>query len=328
MVNKIRVGIIGAGVWGYQHARAFSERNDVEIVGIVGRTEEKTRKRAREFNVPYFLNIQNMLKEGKPDLVDVCLPGQQTFKPLKQLLEAGVPVMTEKPLTYNMEEARELVRIAENKKLFFAIDFNHSCSEAVGMAKRDIEEGRLGEVIFAEWHFAQAGEFPMSHPYLAIIEAQCHGLDMMEYLCGPISSVSADMTDMTGKGSYTTFSLSLRFKAGGVGTFLGSFDSSDNYDCVQEVRINGTKGTISIKNNTRKYIFQEKNSKIANVWKPGIFDDNGGCFGKNIDRHIDKMLEAFKKGDRPPIPAERGLRALETAWAAISAFESGRRILL
>ena len=50
MVNKIRVGIIGAGVWGYQHARAFSERNDVEIVGIVGRTEEKTRKRAREFN--------------------------------------------------------------------------------------------------------------------------------------------------------------------------------------------------------------------------------------------------------------------------------------
>ena len=51
MVNKIRVGIIGAGVWGYQHARAFSERNDVEIVGIVGRTEEKTRKRAREFNV-------------------------------------------------------------------------------------------------------------------------------------------------------------------------------------------------------------------------------------------------------------------------------------
>lgn len=328
MKNKTRIGIVGAGNWGYQHARAFSERKDVEIVGIVGRTEEKTRRRAQEFGVPYFLSIEEMLKAGKPDLTDVCLPGQQTYRPLKMLLEAGIPVMTEKPLAYDLEEARELVRIAEKKDLFFAIDFNHSCSEAVGMAKKDIEEGRLGDVVFAEWHFAQAGEFPMTHPYMAIIEAQCHGLDMMEYLCGPICSVSADMTDVTGKDSYTTFSLSLRFKSGGVGTFLGSFDSSDDYDCVQEIRINGTKGTVTIKNNTRKYIFQAKGDQTANVWKPGIFDDQGGSFGKNIDRHIDKMLAAFRKGDRPPIPAERGLRALEIAWSAIHAFESGSRIIL
>lgn len=326
MEDKIKVGIVGAGGWGYQHARAFSAREDVKVIGILGRTEEKTKRRADEFNVPYYLRLDDMLKEGKPDLVDVCLPGQHTYDTLKALLEKGIPVMTEKPLTYILEEGKELIRIAQEKNLFFAIDFNHSCSEAVQRAKKDIEAGRLGNIVFAEWHFAQSGDFEINHPYMSIIEAQCHGLDMMEYLCGPICSISSDMTDMLNKGSYTSFSLSLRFQSGAVGTFLGSFDASDDYDTAQEIRINGTKGSITIRNNTREYIFQEKDSQIACLWRPGIFNDDGISFQKNLDRHIDKMLEAFRKGCEPPIKAERGLRALELSWAAIQAFEEGRRI--
>lgn len=326
MEDKIRVGIVGAGNWGYQHARAYSARKDVEVVGILGRNKEKTKKRADEFGVPYYLNLDEMLEEGQPDLVDVCLPAQHTFETLKALLEKDIPVMTEKPLTYDLEEGKELIRIAQEKKLFFAINFNHSCSEAVQRAKKDIEAGKLGDVIFAEWHFAQSGDFVIDHPYMDIIEAQCHGLDMMEYLCGPICSVSADMADMFDKGSYTSFSLSLKFQSGGVGTFLGSFDASDDYDCVQEVRINGTKGNITIRNNTKEYIFQEKGSPVAYRWRPGVFDDEGTSFEKNIDRHIEKMLNSFRRGEEPPIKAERGLRALELAWAAIHAFEEGRRV--
>lgn len=326
MEQKIKVGIVGAGGWGFQHARAFTARKDVEVIGIFGRSEERTKKRAEEFQVPYYLDLDEMLDQGKPDLVDVCLPGQNTYEILHELLEAGYPVMTEKPLTYDLEKGKELIRLAEDKNLFFAIDFNHSCSKAVQMAKKDIEAGKLGEVIFAEWHFAQSGSFEIAHPYMDIIEAQCHGLDLIEYLCGPISSVSADMTDMTGKDSYTTFSLSLRFKAGGVGTFLGSFDAEDAYDCVQELRINGTAGNITITDNTREYICQERGQETACVWKPGIFDDENSSFGKNLDRNIDQTLRALRNGEMPPIRAERGLRALEVAWAAIEAFEKGIRV--
>lgn len=326
MEQKLKVAIVGAGGWGYQHARAFTARKDVEVIGIFGRSEERTRKRAAEFQVPYYLELGEMLEQGKPDLVDVCLPGQNTYEILYEILEAGYPVMTEKPLTYDLEKGKELIQMAEEKNLFFAIDFNHSCSKAVQMAKKDIDAGKLGEVIFAEWHFAQSGNFEMGHPYMGIIEAQCHGLDMIEYLCGPISSVSADMTDMTGKNSYTTFSLSLRFKAGGVGTFLGSFDGEDDYDCVQELRINGTKGNITITNNTREYICQERGEESACVWKPGTFDDENASFGKNIDRNIEQTLQALRNGEKPPIRAERGLRALEIAWAGIEAFEKGVRV--
>ena len=46
--KKLRGAVIGAGGWGYQHARAFSGRSDTELVAIAGRTQERTAKRAAE----------------------------------------------------------------------------------------------------------------------------------------------------------------------------------------------------------------------------------------------------------------------------------------
>jgi len=71
---RIKVAVVGAGGWGWQHARVFSERRDVDLCAIVGRTLEKTRARAEEFGTAYYLDIQDMLEAEKPDLVSVCLP--------------------------------------------------------------------------------------------------------------------------------------------------------------------------------------------------------------------------------------------------------------
>ena len=62
MSERLRVAVIGAGGWGWQHARAFSERQDVQLCAIVGRTEERTRARAEEFGVPYYLSLAKMLE--------------------------------------------------------------------------------------------------------------------------------------------------------------------------------------------------------------------------------------------------------------------------
>ena len=68
MSEKIRVAIVGAGGWGYQHARAFSARNDTELVAIFGRTLERTQKRADQFHVPYYTDLKEMLRKEKPSV--------------------------------------------------------------------------------------------------------------------------------------------------------------------------------------------------------------------------------------------------------------------
>ena len=95
------------------------------------------------------------------------------------------------------------------------------------MAADAVRAGALGELIFATWRFG--GEPGTSaHPHANLIETQCHGLDMLEHLCGPIDSVTAQMTDRTGRG-YSTLVAALHFANGAVGSLVGSYDSSYAY---------------------------------------------------------------------------------------------------
>ena len=86
---------------------------------------------------------------------------------------------------------------------------------------------QLGAVSFATWRFG--GEVGTSaHPHANLIETQCHGLDMLEHLCGPIDSVMAEMADDRGRG-HTTLSVAMHFASGAVGSLVGSYDSSYAY---------------------------------------------------------------------------------------------------
>jgi len=329
MENKLRVAIVGAGGWGYQHARAFAARSDVELVGIWGRTPERTARRAAHFHCPWFTDLNEMLETRKPDFVSVCLPAQHTFETTMQIIEAGIPLLVEKPLAYKLEEARQLVTAAEARNLFFAIDFEQRYSIPCLKAREAIDAGRLGKLVFAHWRFGHGWGSPlMDHPHTNLIEAQCHGINMLEHLCGPIQSVMAEMTDNGGRNSYSTFTMSLRFANGAVGSFLATMDANEHNRLSQLIEIGGVDGRILIEDNVQRYSFQSTHSDMAETWSAGFFQDDHRAFNQSVDRHIDHMLKAFRAGEAPPVPASEGLRALEIAYAAIESFETGRRILI
>lgn len=327
MENKLRVAIVGAGGWGYQHARAFAAREDVELVGIYGRTPERTARRAAQFHVPWYTDLDEMLRTQKPDFVSVCLPAQHTFETTMKVIEAGIPLLVEKPLAYRPEEAERLVAAAEEKALFFAIDFEQRYSIPCLKAKEAIDAGRLGTLVFAHWRFGHGwGSALMDHPHTNLIEAQCHGINMLEYLCGPIRSVMAEMTGNGGRNSYSTFTMSLRFENGAVGSFLATMDANEHNRLSQVIEIGGVDGRILIEDNVQRYTFQSTVSDMAETWSAGFFQDDHRSFSKSVDRHIEHMLQAFRAGEHPPVPATEGLRALKIAYAAIESFETGRRV--
>ncbi len=321
--RPIKVALIGAGGWGRQHARIFAARPDVELCAIVGRTPEKTRARAAEFGTRAYTDIGEMLEREQPDLVSLCLPNQGHFEATLQVIEAGYPLLVEKPLVFDLDEADRLLAAATERDLFFAITFNHRYARPVQMARQVILDGRLGEVVFASWRFG--GEGTSDHLYANLIETQCHGFDMLEYLCGPIEAVSAEMTDKTGTG-YSTLVLALRFASDAVGSLVGSYDSSYAYQGTHLLEVNGTAGRVTIEDTVRRYTFQPRGEETGEVWQAGYFNDRDRAFHCTFDAYMDVTLAAFKAGEPPPVHARAGRRALVLAQAAIEAFESGCRI--
>lgn len=323
-MQRVKVALIGAGNWGREHARIFAARDDVDFVAVCGRMQAKVDARAAEYGVHGYTDIAQMLDREKPDLVAICLPNQAHFDATLQVIRAGFPLLVEKPFVFDLQEADTLIAEAASRKLFFAINFNHHYAKPVALAKQAIGAGRLGEIIFATWRFG--GEGGTDHPFNNLIETQCHGFDMLEYLCGPVASVMAQMTDKTKTGYFRTMSIALQFAGGAVGSLVGSYDTSYAYPNTHQVEVSGTKGRVLIEDTVRRYTFNEAGNETAEVWQAGYFNDRDRDFYLTFDRHMDAMLEAFKAAKEPPVHARAGRRALVLAHAAIESFRSGRRV--
>ena len=313
----MKIALVGTGVWGRQHARVFAAHPEVEFCAVAGRDPERTARRALEYGVSGYTDIGTMLETEKPDLVSLCLPNQEHFEPTMLVLEAGFPVLVEKPIVFEIAQAEKLLEVARDR--FFAICFNHRYAKPVRLAKAAIEQGKVGEIIFATWRFG--GEGSSDHPYANLIETQCHGFDMLEHLCGPIQSVSAEMTEKR-----STMAISLRFVSGAVGSLVGSYDTSYSYPDTQRIEISGSFGRVLIEDTVRRFTFNATGNEIGESWQAGYFNDFDREFHRTFDLYIDDMVKAFQQGDQPPVHAKAGLRALQLAQAVIQSFERGCRV--
>lgn len=323
--RRTRVAVVGTGAWwGREHARVFSSRRDAELCAVVGRSAERTRARAGEFGVNGYTDLEEMLGREQPDLVSLCVSNEGHFQPTLEVIRAGFPLFVEKPLVFELDEADVLLAEAEARSLFFGINFNHRYARPVVLAAEAVRAGALGELVFATWRFG--GEpGTSSHPHANLIETQCHGLDMLEHLCGPVDSVTAQMSDKTGRG-WSTLAVALHFAGGAVGSLVGSYDSSYAYPETHRVELNGTAGRVLIEDTVRRYSFTRAGSETSEVWQAGYFNDAEREFHRTFDRHVDAMLAAFRNGEDPPVHARAGRRALAVAQAIIRSFETGTRV--
>ena len=320
---RLKVALVGTGVWARQHARILSGRPDVEFCALVGRNRERTAARAAEYGVRPYTSVEAMLGEQRPGFVCVCLPNLHHFGATLQVIEAGYPLLVEEPLVFELAQADALLAAAARRDLFFAINFNHRYAKPLVMAKEALEQGRLGEVVFATWHFG--GEGGGEHPHANLIETQCHAFDQLEFLCGPVVSVTAEMTDITGKG-FSTLVLALKFANGAVGSLVGSYDSSYSYPDTHRLEVNGTQGRVVVDDTVRRFSYQRAGQETAEVWQAGYFNDADRAFECTFGRHLDAVLRAFRAGAEPPVHARAGRRALQLALAAVRSYETGRRV--
>ncbi len=313
----MKIALVGTGNWGRQHARVFSAHPQVDLCAVVGRDPDRTHTRALEYGVPGYTDIDEMLARENPDLVSLCLPNQGHFEPTMQVIRAGFPLLVEKPLVFEIDQAEQLLEAAGDR--FFAICFNHRYAKPVRLAAEAIASGRLGEIVFATWRFG--GEGASDHPYANLIETQCHGFDMLEHLCGPIKDISAEFTR-----NRLTMALSLTFATGAIGSLVGSYETSYAYPDTQRIEVSGTAGRLLIDDTVRRFTFNSAGSEVGEVWEAGYFNDFDREFHRTFDLYIDAMVQAFIKGAPAPVHASAGLRALQLAHAAIQSFESGRRV--
>ena len=108
--NPIKIAIIGTGLIGPRHAEAVLKEPDAELVCIVD-PNPAAEAVAHRLQCPFFTSVQAMLASSstKPDAALVCTPNHTHVPISKELLEGGVHVLCEKPISVEVASGKELV---------------------------------------------------------------------------------------------------------------------------------------------------------------------------------------------------------------------------
>lgn len=142
----MKTGVIGSGCISEIYLENMIHKfNQLEVVAVADLRLENARKRAEQFGIAY-CSVDDLLQNKDIELVVVLTPVQTHYEVIKQALEAGKHIYTEKTISDNSKNARELLELADKKGLYLGSAPDTFLGSAIQTAKMAIDDGLLGEI--------------------------------------------------------------------------------------------------------------------------------------------------------------------------------------
>jgi nucleoside-diphosphate-sugar epimerase/predicted dehydrogenase len=150
----MKIGIIGCGLNSDYHINFALGYEGAEIVGIADKDEEKARQCAERHSIKgVYTSIQELVKSKRPDVIHVVTPPQTHYSLAKEAIQCKCHVLVEKPMTLNIQEARELFALAEDCGVKLCAMHNHFFDPCMAKANALIREGKVGDIINVESYY-------------------------------------------------------------------------------------------------------------------------------------------------------------------------------
>jgi predicted dehydrogenase len=145
-IDKVRVGVLGAGAWAkFAHIPGYKRDPRCELVAIADPLIERAQEFAAEFGIPsVYGSHEELIAREDIHLVDVCTPSATHFDLSWAALEAGKHVLCEKPVAYDYTETLRAAAFAKSKGLKTKLGFTFRYSPAMRYMKELIDEGFVG----------------------------------------------------------------------------------------------------------------------------------------------------------------------------------------
>lgn len=268
MTSPLRIALIGAGVMGRQHYQHMQQNPEAQLCAISDPGPQAS-EFAAECDVAYFADHLEMLAQAKPDAVIIANPNALHVSTALDCLNAGVPVLLEKPVGVNLDEVRELVRASENTGVPVLVGHHRRHNPLIAKAHALVSEGLLGRLttVTALWQLQKPDSYydiPWRREPGAgmLLTNLIHDLDLLRHLCGEVRQVQAITSNaVRGFANEDCVAIALQFEAGALGTLTGSdavaapwsweLDSGENPVYPRQADqpcylLSGTRGALSI----------------------------------------------------------------------------------
>jgi predicted dehydrogenase len=324
MGDIVNIGLIGAGAIGNSYAPAIKETSSARLVAVADYRHEAAAALAEQVDCPAFKSHEDLGKHAKCDAVLICTPPNTHHAISMHFLERGTPVLCEKPIGVNREAAYEVVEMARNVGVAFAMASKFRYVDDVIKAKSAMASGILGDVISLENTFTSRVDMAHrwnSDPKIAgggvLIDNGTHSVDLVRYLVGPISEVMV----IAGKNVQgLVVEDSIRMFVRTVNGVMGSIELSWSYQKAMPtyISIYGRYGVLDVGWKASSY---RQNSSPESV-------QFGQGYSKitALSRQVENFCRSLLGAESLLITPEDAIASVEVIHAAYESMRTGRLV--
>jgi len=345
-MNKetIGVAIVGIGNWVKGIARAIQESEKVKIVTCYTRTKAKRDEFSAEFQCEQESSFEAILKREDVSGIVLTTPNNTHATLTVKAAEHGKHVFVEKPIANTIADAKRMIEACQKNGVVLAVAHNQRRLNGYRKIKGMLQERRLGEVVMVETNFSHNSGLKLTPDAWRWYEDECpggpimslgvHAADTLQYLLGPIKSVSAFLRRLCITAEVIDVGAAiLEFDSGTLGYLASNFVTPWIYYC----NLYGTEGNVyftvdltapaNSRNSRQEY---GSNWNNADRYSELYFKHKGENrkikidleYGEVLVEELEEFAGCMQAGRTPEVGGQEGMRSLAVILAAIRSSSS------
>jgi myo-inositol 2-dehydrogenase / D-chiro-inositol 1-dehydrogenase len=333
-MDKVKIGIIGAGRIGRIHAENLLRHPHAVVAGISDPFgNDELREWAAERGIPVVAQDSGVLL-ADPDIqaIFICSPTDTHVPLIKQAAAAGKHIFCEKPVSMNLAETKEALEAAENNGVILQIGFNRRFDHNFSRVRELVKNGDIGDPHLIK--ITSRDPAPPSADYIKVsgglfMDMMIHDFDMARYLSGSeaveVFATGAVLVDpvFAQFGDVDTAVVTITFASGALGVIDNSRKAVYGYD--QRVEVFGSGGSVAVSNDypnsaevhTAEGVRRDKPLHFFLERYNGAYIDEAAQF-----------IASIKDGTAVPVSGRDAYQAELMALAAKQSLQLGRPVKL
>jgi len=213
--ERVRVAVVGLGRWGRHHVRIYHELPEADLRAVVSPNPAEVEEFSDRYRIAGYLDHRDLI--GKVDAASVVAPTIHHYEIARDLVEAGIHVLVEKPITSRVEEAEELIARARRRGVLLLVGHVERFKPAV-----DTLLHRVRDPLFIRTRRVRPFQAGRATDVGVVVDLMIHDLDLVLSLTGsPLRSISAVGARLWGDGEDLA-AVHLVFEGGCAASLLAS----------------------------------------------------------------------------------------------------------
>lgn len=338
---KYKVGVVGCGNIFPMHAISINEQENAELVAVCDIKEERAKNRGKEFGVDYYTDYKEMIEKAQLDVIHVCTPHYMHAPIVIDACNAGLHVLTEKPMSIKLEDGEKMVKAGKKNKVTLGVIFQNRYNPSSILIKETLESGELGKVysgkLAVTWD--RSDEYYTNSDWKGtwdkegggvVIDQAIHTLDLMRWFIDEeIEYVEANI------GNRAHEIIEVEDSAEGVvkyknGIITGFYTINYySYNAPVEIELHCENGLVKMESDNTRIIFNDGREYVTgpNPNESFNYGNTKSYWGVSHTKQIKNYYDSLANGVAPDVTGGDALKTQKMICAIYDSGKSRKRIV-